>query len=264
MLSLNNICKTFNPGTVNQRKALNHVSLEVPKGQFITIIGGNGAGKSTLMNLIAGTHMPDSGSIALDGKDITYMREHRRARQIGHLFQDPLMGTAPNMTIEENLSLAYLRGKRRGLSPAVRRKNTGFLTEQLKSLDLGLEDRLKTKVGLLSGGQRQAITLLMATIATPKLLLLDEHTAALDPLTAEKVLALTEKITAGHGITTLMITHNIKSALTIGSRTILMQNGGIMLDIAGKARAEMTPARLLEEFRSKSGEALDNDRILLS
>lgn len=264
MLSLDTVSKTFHSGTVNERRAIDKLSLQVEKGEFLTIIGGNGAGKSTLMNLIAGTHFPDSGRISLDGVDISYMKEHRRARQIGHLFQDPLMGTAPNMTIEENLSLAFLRGKRRGLAPAVSRKNVPFFEEQLRSLNLGLEDRLKTKVGLLSGGQRQAITLLMATIATPKLLLLDEHTAALDPVTADKVLALTEKITGTHKITTLMITHNISSALKQGTRTIMMQNGAIILDIQGAQRQSMTPETLLEEFRKKSGEALDNDRILLS
>lgn len=264
MLHLRDVSKIFHPGTVNERKAIDRLSLHVEKGEFLTIIGGNGAGKSTLMNLIAGTYLPDSGSIMLDGMHITYMKEHRRARQIGHLFQDPLMGTAPSMTIEENLSLAFLRGKRRGLAPAVNRKNAAFFEEQLQSLDLGLENRLKTKVGLLSGGQRQAITLLMATVATPKLLLLDEHTAALDPVTADKVLKLTDKITQAHGITTLMITHNIASALKQGSRTIMMQNGSIILDIHGRERAEMTPETLLETFRKKSGEALDNDRILLS
>jgi ABC-type uncharacterized transport system, ATPase component len=264
MLKLTNVNKTFNKGTINERKALVNISLEVPQGQFITLIGGNGAGKSTMMNLVAGTHLPDSGEISLGETDITYMSEHKRARQIGHLFQDPLMGTAPGMTIEENLSLAYLRGKHHGFYPAVSRKNQTFFEEQLKSLDLGLEDRLKTKVGLLSGGQRQAITLLMATIETPKLLLLDEHTAALDPDTADKIMRLTETIVREHGITTLMITHNIQSALTAGDRTIMMTQGEIMMDIAGEERSAMTVESLMEKFKQRSGQELDNDRMLLS
>ena len=264
MLKLIKIDKTFNKGTINERKALINLSLEMAAGEFVTLIGGNGAGKSTLMNLIAGTHLPDSGKILLGGKDITYMAEHKRARQIGHLFQDPLMGTAPNMTIEENLSLAYLRGKQHGFYPAVSRKNVEFFEEQLRSLELGLEDRLKTKVGLLSGGQRQAITLLMATIEAPKLLLLDEHTAALDPATADKIMRLTETIVREHKITTLMITHNIQSALSVGDRTVMMMHGESVLDIQGAERAAMTVENLLEKFRGKSGEALDNDRMLLS
>lgn len=264
MLELRELSKTFYAGTVNERKAIEQISLTVPEGEFITLIGGNGAGKSTLLKLISGTYLPDSGTVALGGKDITYLPEHKRARQIGHLFQDPLMGTAPNMTIEENLSLAYLRGSHRGFVPAVSKKNVRFFTEKLRELDLGLEDRLKTRVGLLSGGQRQAITLLMATIATPKLLLLDEHTAALDPATAEKVLRLTEKIVRENRITTLMITHNIKSALECGDRTIMMQQGKIVLDLTGPERQRMTVDALLERFRQKSGQELDNDRMLLS
>ncbi len=263
MLELKDLCKTFNRGTVNERKAIEGVSLFVPEGQFVTLIGGNGAGKSTLLKLVSGTYQADSGSISLDGRDITYLPEHKRARQIGHLFQDPLMGTAPNMTIEENLSLAYLRGSHRSFAPATSRKNVKLFQEKLKELDLGLEDRLKTRVGLLSGGQRQAITLLMATIATPKLLLLDEHTAALDPATAEKVLALTEKIVRENRITTLMITHNIQSALDCGDRTIMLKQGKILLDLSGPERERMTVDALLDRFRQQSGEALANDRMLL-
>ncbi len=264
MLELKNLCKTFNKGTVNERRAIENVSLSVPEGQFVTLIGGNGAGKSTLLKLISGTYLADAGSVSLDGRDITYLPEHKRARQIGHLFQDPLMGTAPNMTIEENLSLAYLRGSCRGFAPATSRKNLAFFREKLKELDLGLEDRLKTRVGLLSGGQRQAITLLMATIATPKLLLLDEHTAALDPATAEKVLRLTEKVVRENKITTLMITHNIQSALDCGDRTIMMRQGAVALDLFGPEREQMTVDALLERFRQQSGEAITNDRMLLS
>lgn len=264
MLEVKELCKTFYRGTVNERKAIEGLDLSVPKGQFVTLIGGNGAGKSTLLKLISGAYLADSGSISLEGRDVTYLPEHKRARQIGHLFQDPLMGTAPSMTIEENLSLAYLRGSHRSFAAAVSRKNADFFREKLRELDLGLEDRLKTRVGLLSGGQRQAITLLMATVATPKLLLLDEHTAALDPATAEKVLKLTEKIVRENEITTLMITHNIQSALDCGDRTIMMRQGKIVLDLSGPEREKMTVNALLDRFRQQSGEALDNDRMLLS
>lgn len=264
MLHIESLQKTFFPGTVNERKAIENLSLTVPKGQFITLIGGNGAGKSTLMKLISGTYLPDAGRITLDGKDITYLPEHKRAREIGHLFQDPLMGTAPGMTIEENLSLAWLRGSHKSLAPATSRKRAAFFREKLKQLDLGLEDRLKTRVGLLSGGQRQAITLLMATIATPKLLLLDEHTAALDPATAEKVMTLTEKVVRENNITTLMITHNIQSALSCGDRTLMLQDGRIILDLSGQQREKMTMDDLLSMFREKSGKQLDSDRMLLS
>lgn len=264
MLHIESLQKTFFPGTVNERKAIENLSLTVPKGQFITLIGGNGAGKSTLMKLISGTYLSDAGRITLDEKDITYLPEHKRAREIGHLFQDPLMGTAPGMTIEENLSLAWLRGSHKSLAPATSRKRAAFFREKLKQLDLGLEDRLKTRVGLLSGGQRQAITLLMATIATPKLLLLDEHTAALDPATAEKVMALTEKVVRENNITTLMITHNIQSALSCGDRTLMLQDGRIILDLSGQQREKMTMDDLLSMFREKSGKQLDSDRMLLS
>lgn len=264
MLEVKDLNKTFNAGTVNERAAIKGMNLSVEDGSFITLIGGNGAGKSTLLNLLAGSIMPDSGRIELDGADITYFSEHKRARHVGHLFQDPLMGTAPSMTIEENLSLANLRGGHRGLTPALNKKNRDYFRDVLRSLDLGLEDRLKTRVGLLSGGQRQAITLLMATIATPKLLLLDEHTAALDPATADKVLKLTKKIVAENSITTLMITHNIQSSLDCGDRTIMMRHGEIILDISGQEREDMTVEKLLSMFKEKSGATLDNDRMLLT
>ncbi len=264
MLTIHDVTKTFHAGTQNERRAIVNLNLSVPQGQFITLIGGNGAGKSTLLNLIAGTHLPDSGEIILADKNITYLAEHKRAKEIGHLFQDPLMGTAPNMTIEENLSLAFLRGGRRSLLPGVSKKHTAYFEAQLKSLDLGLESRLKTKMGLLSGGQRQAITLLMATIATPNLLLLDEHTAALDPSTADKVLNLTQKISKAHNITTLMITHNIAHALAYGDRTLMMQQGEIIMDISGAERESMTVAGLVQKFTNQSGESLYNDRMLLS
>ncbi len=264
MLELSHLVKTFHPGTVNERRAIRDLSLTVPEGQFVTVIGGNGAGKSTLLNLISGALFPDSGSVRLDGQDVTFLPEHRRARDIGRLFQDPLMGTAPNMTLEENLSLAYLRGSHRTFAPAPSRKNEAFFREKLRSLDLGLEDRLKTRVGLLSGGQRQALTLLMATVATPRLLLLDEHTAALDPATADKVLALTDRIVRENRITTLMITHNMASALALGDRTLMLEQGEILLDVSGEERASMTVDALLERFQHQSGAQLVNDRLLLS
>ena len=213
MLKLENINITFNKNTANERKALQHIDLDVADGDFVTVIGSNGAGKSTLMNVISGSYEADTGKIFLDGKNITHLKEHQRARTIGRLFQDPLRGTAPNMTIEENLGLAYSRGKRRSLTIGIRKKDVSVFRERLKELDLGLEDRMKMPVGLLSGGQRQALTLLMATIVTPKLLLLDEHTAALDPKTAEKVMRITDKIVKENALTTLMITHNISNAI---------------------------------------------------
>ncbi len=263
MLEIRNISKTFYPKTVNERVAIRDLSLSLPEGDFVTVIGGNGAGKSTLFNLIAGSLMVDSGQILLDGQDITYLPEYKRAFKIGRLFQDPLKGTAPSMTIEENLSLAYLRGRSRGLSWGLSKKNEAFFKEILSTLDLGLENRLKSKVGLLSGGQRQAITLLMATIATPKLLLLDEHTAALDPGTADKVLNLTKRIVAENKITTIMITHNITSALECGNRTIMMEDGNIILDLAGEERKNKTVEDILTLFREKSKKEFDNDRMIL-
>ena len=265
MLEVNHISKTFNPGTVNEKKAIEDLSLTLGDGEFATIVGSNGAGKSTLFNAIAGTFIVDSGDIVLDGKDITYLPEHRRSRSIGHLFQDPLKGTAPHMTIEENLAVAYLRAARRHtLFSSITRQDRAFFREQLAKLNMGLEDRMKTPVGLLSGGQRQALTLLMATMVTPQLLLLDEHTAALDPVTAEKVLTLTREIIAERQIACLMITHNMNQALELGTRTLMMDDGRIVLDIAGQEREGMTVADLLSQFAKKAGQQLDNDRILLS
>ena len=266
MLILQNISKTFNPGTVNQKKALSNVSLELTDGDFATIVGSNGAGKSTLFNAVTGAFFVDEGRIYLDGENITYKPEHLRSRDIGHLFQDPQLGTAPHMTIEENLTLAYMRagGKRySGLSRISSKEKKDF-RERLSQLDMGLEDRMKQPVGLLSGGQRQALTLLMATFVTHKILLLDEHTAALDPASAEKVLALTKKIISERKLTCLMVTHNMHQALELGNRTLMMDNGSIVLDVSGDERSKMTVDDLLTEFSRKAGEALDNDRILLS
>ena len=264
MLEVHNISKTFFPKTLNEKKALTGLSLSLADGDFVTIIGGNGAGKSTLFNAVAGSFLCDSGRIVLAKQDITLMPEHRRAHHIGRLFQDPLRSTAPSMTIEENLALCYRRNARLGFTVGISKRDSAHFREKLAELDLGLEDRMKTKMGLLSGGQRQAVTLLMATIVTPKLLLLDEHTAALDPATAEKVLAMTKRIVAEHSITTMMITHNIKSALELGNRTIMMDDGNIILDLSGEQRAEMTVERLVAKFSEKSGKLLDNDRMLLS
>ena len=265
MLDIRDISKTFNPGTVNEKTALSHLTLHLQPGDFASIIGSNGAGKSTLLNAIAGSFTVDSGSIALDGKDITFTPDHKRSRVIGRLFQDPLKGTAPSMTIEENLALAYLRSAQ-GKAPFSRitKKDKEFFSEKLKLLGMGLEDRMRQPVGLLSGGQRQALTLLMATLVTPKLLLLDEHTAALDPGTAEKVLELTRTIIAENHITCLMVTHNMKQALELGNRTLMMADGGIVLDVSGQERAGMTVDDLLRRFRAGTGKDLDNDRILLS
>ncbi|PWM36803.1 MAG: ABC transporter ATP-binding protein [Clostridiales bacterium] len=264
MLEISGLQKVFGRGTVNERVAIKDFSLSLQKGDFVTIIGGNGAGKSTLFNLIAGTYLPDGGKILLDGEDITFQREYLRAQHIGRLFQDPLKGTAPSMTLEENLALAYGRGTKRGFSIGIPKRDAEMFCEKLRALGLGLEDRMKTRMGLLSGGQRQAVTLLMATIVTPKLLLLDEHTAALDPSTAQKVLELTQRIVREHGITTMMITHNIGSSLELGNRTIMMDEGSLILDLKGEERANMTVPKLLEVFREKSRKELDNDRMLLS
>ena len=262
MLKLENIHLTFNPGTVNEKKALEGLNLELEKGDFVTILGSNGAGKSTLFNTIAGTYRPDTGKVFLDGKDITSQPDYKRSKDIGRLFQDPLKGTAPNMTIEENLALAYLRANH-ATSPfsMISKKDRAGFREKLSMLGLGLEDRMNQPVGLLSGGQRQALTLLMATLVTPKILLLDEHTAALDPGTAEVVLELTKKIVAENNITCLMITHNLASSLELGNRTIMMQNGRIALDLKNEQRQGLTPDDLLKLFRSQG---LDNDRIMLS
>ena len=265
MLELSHISKTFNPGTINEKTALRDVSLTLKDGEFVTVLGSNGAGKSTLFNAISGAFLPDSGRVVLDGMDMTEWPDYKRSKYIGQMFQDPMRGTAPNMTIEENLALAYLRALHRG-SPfsVVTKADRERFREQLSRLGLGLETRMSQPVGLLSGGQRQALTLLMATVVTPKLLLLDEHTAALDPATAEKVLALTEEIVAKDHITCMMITHNMQSALEHGSRTIMMDRGGIILDVAGQERAALGVADLLERFRQVAGSMLDNDRILLS
>lgn len=262
MLKLENISLTFNKGTVNEKKALEGLNLELERGDFVTILGSNGAGKSTLFNAIAGSFPVSRGTITLEGRDITALPDYKRSKFIGRLFQDPLRGTAPNMTIGENLALAYMRSAQ-GTSPfsTITRRDRERFRERLARLGLGLEDRMDTPVGLLSGGQRQSLTLLMATLVTPKLLLLDEHTAALDPATAEKVLALTKEIAAQNHITTLMITHNISSALELGNRTILMREGAIALELNGQARAEMTVEGLMELFRKQG---VDHDRILLS
>ena len=262
MLQISHISKTFNPGTVNEKKALNGVDLHLGSGDFVTILGSNGAGKSTLFGAIAGSFVVDEGTIRLDGQNITSLPDYKRSKFIGRLFQDFLKGTAPSMTIEENLALAYLRAseKRSPFSVVTAKDRAGF-REKLAQLELGLEDRMDHPVGLLSGGQRQALTLLMATLVTPKLLLLDEHTAALDPATAEKVLALTKKIVAENHITCLMITHNIPSALSLGNRTIMMNNGRIALELAGAERENMTTEQLLKVFHEQG---VSNDRILLS
>ena len=265
MLKVEHIYKTFNPGTPNAKTVISDLSFELEKGDFVTIIGSNGAGKSTLFNAIAGSFYVDEGNIFLDGENITYVQEHKRSRSVGRLFQDPLGGTAPGMTIEENLALAYLRSlKRVGPFSRVTKKDKDTFREKLKMLDMGLEDRMNQPVGLLSGGQRQALTLLMATMVTPKLLLLDEHTAALDPGTAEKVLKLTKEIVAEDYITCLMITHNMHQALNLGNRTFLMSEGKIVLDVKGQERQNLTVEDLLEKFKEGTGKELDNDRILLS
>ena len=262
MLTLTDIHKTFAPGTVNEKKALNGIDLHLAPGDFVTILGSNGAGKSTLFGAIAGTFLPDSGTITLDGRDITKLPDYKRSKYIGRLFQDPLKGTAPNMTIEENMALAYLRAsERRSPFSMVTAADRRDFRERLSQLELGLEDRMNHPVGLLSGGQRQALTLLMATLVTPKLLLLDEHTAALDPATARKVLDLTKSIAAERNITCLMITHNIPSALELGNRTIMMQNGRITMEIAGQQRSHMTAEDLLKAFHSQGGVS---DRVLFS
>lgn len=264
MLELRDLHKTFNPGTVNEKVALNGVSLTMEAGDFATIVGSNGAGKSTLFNAITGGFIADEGSITLGGEDITFAPEYQRSRVIGHLFQDPLKGTAPNMTIEENLALAYLRASHGSPFRRITPKDRELFRSQLAQLDMGLEERMRQPVGLLSGGQRQALTLLMATMVPPKLLLLDEHTAALDPATADKVLELTRRIVAEHHITCLMVTHNMAQALSLGSRTLMMAEGSIVLDVSGTEREGLTVNDLLERFRSGAGHALDNDRILLA
>ena len=266
MLELNNLHKTFNPGTVNEKVALNGVSLQMEAGDFATIVGSNGAGKSTLFNAITGGFIADEGSIVLGGQDITFAPEYERSKVIGHLFQDPLKGTAPNMTIEENLALAYLRA---GTAPhaifsRISRKDKELFREKLALLNMGLEDRMKQPVGLLSGGQRQALTLLMATMNKPKLLLLDEHTAALDPKTALKVLTLSARIVEENHLTTMMITHNMKDAIKYGNRLIMMHEGHIIYDVAGEEKQKLHVSDLLAKFQIASGGEFANDRMILS
>ena len=260
MLEISHISKTFNPGTVNAKPALEDLSLKVNDGDFITIIGANGAGKSTLFNAISGNFYVDEGSIILDGEDITFLPEYKRAVNIGRLFQDPMRGTAPGMSIEENLTLAAGKG---GWLSRINNEQRDEFREILKSLDMGLEDRLKHPMGLLSGGQRQAVTLLMATINPPKLLLLDEHTAALDPAAADKILSITKETVEKEHLTCLMITHNMQSALELGNRTLMMDGGRIILDVSGDERRGMTVQDLVDRFRTLSGRALDNDRMML-
>ena len=264
MLKISHISKTFNKGTINEKQALRDLNLHLEPGDFVTVIGGNGAGKSTMLNAIAGSFQIDSGKIVIDGTDVTGLPEHKRAAFLGRVFQDPMMGTAPTMQIEENLALAARRGQHRGLRWGITKAERAEYQKRLHALDLGLEDRMTAKVGLLSGGQRQALTLLMATIARPKLLLLDEHTAALDPGAAEKILAMTTRIAAEQKLTCLMVTHNMRAALALGNRTLMMNSGQIILDVSGEERAHMDVNALLRRFRSGTGETLDNDRILLA
>lgn len=264
MLEIKNVSKTFAPGTVNAKKALHQLSLTVNDDDFITIIGSNGAGKSTLFNVICGNFLPDEGKIVLDGKNITYDKEHKRARQIGRVFQDPMRGTAPDMTLEENLALAYKTSGEHGFCKALSRSKREYFREQAARFGMGLEDRMKTKVGLLSGGQRQVVTLLMSTMITPKLLLLDEHTAALDPATAEKIMEITKTVVAENKIPTLMITHNIEQALTTGTKTVMMDDGHILLEIDNERRAGMSVESLLALYKEKKNQAFANDRMLMS
>lgn len=264
MLKLEHVYKTFNTGTVNEKTALNDLCLTLNEGDFVTVIGGNGAGKSTMLNAICGVWKPDSGKIIIDGVDVTDIPEHKRAKFLGRVFQDPMMGTAADMGIEENLALAYRRGKTRGLGWGITKKERAMFREKLATLDLGLEDRMTSKVGLLSGGQRQAVTLLMASLQEPKLLLLDEHTAALDPKTAAKVLELSEEIISAHKLTTLMVTHNMHDAIVHGNRLIMMHNGRVILDIAGEEKKRLTVEDLLEKFTAVSGQEFANDRALLT
>lgn len=263
MLQLYNIYKTFNLGTINEKVALNGVNLTLNEGDFVTVIGGNGAGKSTMLNAIAGVWPIDEGAILIDGTDVTGLPEHKRAQYLGRVFQDPMTGTTATMQIEENLALASRRGKKRGLSWGISAEEKKQYKEMLKMLDLGLEDRMTSKVGLLSGGQRQALTLLMATLQKPKLLLLDEHTAALDPKTAAKVLELTDKIVEENHLTTIMITHNMKDAIAHGNRLIMMNEGNIVLDIGPEEKKKLTVEDLLQKFEDVSGQAFSSDKALL-
>lgn len=264
MLELKNIFKTFNAGTIDEKKVFEDLNLTLNDGDFVTIIGGNGAGKSTMLNVISGTITPDEGNVVIDGVDITNLPEYKRAEYIGRVFQDPRMGTAADMWVEENMSVAQSRGKKRGISWAINKKDREYYRELLKQLDLGLEDRLTSKVGLLSGGQRQAITLLMATMQNPKLLLLDEHTAALDPQTAAKVLDITEDLVTKNNITTLMVTHNMKDAIRLGNRLIMMYNGKIIYDISGEEKKKLEVPDLMNLFAKASNGDFANDRMLLN
>ena len=264
MLKLEHLYKTFNPGTINQKVALSDLSLHLNPGDFVTVIGGNGAGKSTMLNAIAGVWAVDSGRIILDGQDVTALPEHKRAKLIGRVFQDPMMGTAPNMQLEENLALAMRRGQRRGLGWGVTKAEREVYREKLKTLNLGLEDLMTVKVGLLSGGQRQALTLLMASLQKPKLLLLDEHTAALDPATAAKVLDLSDRIVAENQLTALMITHNMTDAIKHGNRLIMMNEGKIILDISGEEKKQLTKQMLMDKFAEVAGTQVESDQVLLS
>ena len=264
MLKIEHVCKTFNAGTVNEKKALKGLNLHLKPGDFVTVIGGNGAGKSTMLNSVAGAFPMDSGKILIDGVDITHLPEYKRAQYIGRVFQDPMMGTAATMQIEENLALAARRGRKRGLGIGITKAERESYREQLKILDLGLEDRLTAKVGLLSGGQRQALTLLMATLRKPKLLLLDEHTAALDPKTAAKVLEATQRIVEKDNLTTLMITHNMRDAIAYGNRLIMMYDGHIVVDVSGEEKKKLTVEQLLSLFSQASGSDEVSDKLVLS
>lgn len=264
MLDLFGVRKVFNAGTVNERVALDGVDLHLSEGEFVTVIGGNGAGKSTMLNAIAGVWPVDGGRILVDGQDVTGLPDYRRAALIGRVFQDPMMGTAPDMQIVENLALALRRGKRRSLSWGVTQKEKELFHEQLASLGLGLEERMTSKVGLLSGGQRQALTLLMASLARPRLLLLDEHTAALDPTTAAKVLELSDRIVAEHGLTAIMITHNMTDAIRHGSRLVMMNEGKIIFDVSGEEKAKLTKRDLMDKFAEIAGAGKESDRMVLS
>ena len=264
MLEMKNVTKIFNPGSIDEKLALDNLSLTVSEGEFVTVIGGNGAGKSTMQNAICGTWLPDSGSIFLGGVNVTSLPEYKRAKYLGRVYQDPMMGTAAGMQIEENLALAARRGAHRSLRPGIRKSEREEYRRMLEELDLGLETRLSAKVGTLSGGQRQALTLLMATMQKPRLLLLDEHTAALDPKTAAKVMQLTDKIVRENKLTTLMITHNMRDAIEYGSRLIMLHTGRIILDIPGQEKKKLTVANLLEMFTKASGNEFANDRAILA
>ena len=264
MLDIVNVDKTFNPGTINEKKALNGINLHLDEGDFVTVIGGNGAGKSTMLNMVAGVYPVDCGSIVIDGVDVTRLPEYKRAKYLGRVFQDPMTGTAADMQIEENLALAARRGKKRTLRAGITAKERAEYKELLKILDLGLENRLTAKVGLLSGGQRQALTLLMATLKKPKLLLLDEHTAALDPKTAKKVLDITEEIVRKDNLATIMITHNMADAIRVGNRLIMMHEGQIVVDVKGEEKKNLTIEQLLQLFEKSSGSKMTSDKVMLS